>query len=544
MSEKLSLNQQNPAKTEWDGLADLQNELAASVQSMMDEPIPTPPAKSQPAQLGLRAPEVPRQSERVEDPAEAMKREFEAGKDREVMYAILCDDYSRLGDAAPTFNKNNERQFFETANNLEPGVLYGRMDKIMHHLPRPDQMQNGSVVETTKRISGAEESKIISSLSGYDNDPSGRIYVNQFGVGSILEKYGTALEFESLRESMLLKMVPDGNQDSINKFFVAFSNLREKLYGIQSTYVDSLMRVDVKLANYNLRPHWENMNSEKKLFKDAAVCALSKNQVKNANNSDEYWKLLRGGMEDGTAEDAAFGDGENNVFAVFDGIGGAEGGREAARSCREKLAGFMEDVDFTTEIGKRILLNNLNGVVRKGSGGTTAVITKIIQGKNGKELHYAAVGDSRLYVIRKNGQAEQITNDDNVTDEMIYQETGETIPMEYIAKLRKDAMSGNAKNDGSIDASLQNYMMHGVSKSLGHSSYITPSPANVGAVPLYDGDQVVLCTDGITGDVGKDIRWTSDIERVVKGRDANLAATHLMLMASKRDDRTAMVINV
>ena len=475
---------------------------------------------------------------------EMSKEQYSREREKELEYVLLTKDFNQLGKFAEGFSERDERQFYEHV--LRGGVSYDDEMAVMKSVRRPDEM-GIKPSETLGRIqSGSnvgDKTRAFFLANGGSFGEYGEYNVPSRGVENILNRCETALDFVGLKDTVVETMVR-GASISRERASTAFDDVCEDIYGMQGEYANTLVRIATRTMEYantkEHRPIWEDMNSKEKLFTSAAVCVTSKEQLRDGS----FEQAVNTGFEDGSSQDAAYGSGKDNVFAVFDGVGGSEDGRAAARKCMEKLPEFMDDLDnFTTPNGKKMLIDALNGSIEKG--GTTGVITKIVQDENGKKfLHYVSVGDSRLYIVRKNGISEQITNDDNFKDEDAYAMAKGYLRMEEIAKLRADAEAGKLAPDGSIDRNIQNYMLHGVTKSMDGKHRISPSEGNAGVVALESGDQIVLCSDGITGDVPKERMFTSVIDALIRGRDANTSVMHLMNAAAKFDDRTAIVVNV
>lgn len=292
-----------------------------------------------------------------------------------------------------------------------------------------------------------------------------------------------------------------------------------------------------------------------KLFGSCAARMLSKHQLVNGGN---YNALVEIGAEDGTSEDAAYIDEKEAVFAVFDGVGGSENGRGASQKCADGLGAAMKEYDFRSDEGKWAITKALNRSVAGLKGSTTATIVKIVQEKDGgKSLHYVSVGDSRLYVVHKNGQAEQISHDDKMTDEQIDIMAMHAIGNRRLVDAAKRYAAGEAMDSvlagtpmrGDIVAQAADYIKrlqeHGIGKSLnGDKAGFSINKENMGSIRLSAGDQIVLCSDGITGDTGSDIRSESEIAAAVHGKSSGEATSNLLKIATKYDDRTAIVVNV
>ena len=133
-----------------------------------------------------------------------------------------------------------------------------------------------------------------------------------------------------------------------------------------------------------------------------------------------------------------------------------------------------------------------------GRGVSTAVIGRILEKDGRKVLLWASVGDSRIYLVR-NGvkDAFQVTKDEGEGNRLWY--------------------------------------------GLGHNFRVR----QFGELPLMDGDRVVFCSDGVTGDYELDFIPNDEFASIVGGAEtADLAAWSLINRATKRDDRTAIVVEV
>ena len=111
-----------------------------------------------------------------------------------------------------------------------------------------------------------------------------------------------------------------------------------------------------------------------------------------------------------------------NIFLVADGMGGHKAGGYASSCAVETiLEGISESESSDPEEILTEAIQKANEVIERRAGederlsgmGTTVVAACW----DGKELHTANVGDSRLYVV--NGGIEQITEDHSLVQEMV-----------------------------------------------------------------------------------------------------------------------------
>ncbi|MCL2753505.1 MAG: protein phosphatase 2C domain-containing protein [Defluviitaleaceae bacterium] len=119
-----------------------------------------------------------------------------------------------------------------------------------------------------------------------------------------------------------------------------------------------------------------------------------------------------------------------NLYVVADGLGGHQSGEVASRRATEAFCAFfvmLEDGHSTEDSEQELLAAALayanqkvfddatNVVENKGMGTTFSAVTI----KNGI-LHYAHVGDSRIYISKNDGELIQVTTDHlSVTAELL-----------------------------------------------------------------------------------------------------------------------------
>ncbi len=200
------------------------------------------------------------------------------------------------------------------------------------------------------------------------------------------------------------------------------------------------------------------------------VAGLSDVGCQRENNEDSYlyWEPAR---------DEEFRR-KGRLAVVADGMGGHEGGQEASRLAVETVRevyyqAFRGDpraalVDSLLAAHSRIQnYADLNPAFY-GMGTTcTAIVVR------GRQLHFAHVGDSRLYLVRK-GNISRLTHDHSyvgrlVESGIVRAEDAETHPQRHILTAALGA--GLTVN---VDSSEQ-------------------------AIELQDGDHLLLCTDGLWG---------------------------------------------
>lgn len=193
-----------------------------------------------------------------------------------------------------------------------------------------------------------------------------------------------------------------------------------------------------------------------------------------------------------------------NVFIVADGMGGHNAGDYASKTTVETMVKEIGD-SFEKNpiriIGKAI--ETANELVRKKASeeadlegmGTTVVAATCI----GKYLQVANVGDSRLYVVNK--EIKQITRDHSLVEEMV----------------RMGGL-GKAEARNHPDKNI-------ITRAVGVGDTIE---VDFFTVELEEGDQVLMCTDGLTNMLeDEEIRMIlSGARDIVEGAQELVAAAN------------------
>lgn len=202
---------------------------------------------------------------------------------------------------------------------------------------------------------------------------------------------------------------------------------------------------------------------------------------------------------------------DSDLFGVFDGMGGHGCGDIAAATAAYGVERYFDSLREVFEEDpvrhmRQAFENALHLISEKAKGGevsddmgTTGTVVKFyVDTLTGKRMAtYGHVGDSRLYKMR--GQSiEQITTDEG-----------------YGHRLTNVLWADGARLEqfGVID-------------------------------DIEDGDRFMICSDGITGDYGDDLLREEEIVEALSIEDPKNAAIQLIKISRKRDDKTAVVVDV
>lgn len=211
------------------------------------------------------------------------------------------------------------------------------------------------------------------------------------------------------------------------------------------------------------------------------------------------------------------------VIAVADGMGGHVGGEIAS----SRALGPIEALDGATfdsaeaassalaeaiAEANRLVLEHGEANPELSGMGTTLTAAMV----RGGYLHVAHVGDSRAYLLR-NGELTQLTSDHTLVEQMV--------------------------RDGQISRAEAAVHPHRsvLTRAIGVERAIqvdTPTP-----VPLTVGDQVLLCSDGLTGPVEED-----ELTRLLTRHDDGAAAVRALIDAANAgggpDNITVVLVRV
>lgn len=209
------------------------------------------------------------------------------------------------------------------------------------------------------------------------------------------------------------------------------------------------------------------------------------------------------------------------LYAVCDGMGGADCGEEASFSAVTQLAEHKKDYARLTD--EEQLTQTLRGmsenvydeaVSRGQKSGTTIAMVLV----DGSRVHIANVGDSRIYRLQK-GMLSQVSVDHSKVQRLI--SMGLITPEQ--ARTHKDR--------------------HVINQFLGMPRDVKISPHIDSSEKLRKDDIYLLCSDGLT-----DMVEDEQIEAILKeGKEPGETAQKLVKTALKnggRDNVTVMVLKV
>ncbi len=196
------------------------------------------------------------------------------------------------------------------------------------------------------------------------------------------------------------------------------------------------------------------------------------------------------------------------LLAICDGMGGAVGGKTASEMALNTISEIYYSQkdrdpsgalsDAIVEANRRIFDRAQTETGLKGMG-TTAVIAVLLGG----ELHLAHVGDSRCYLVRE-GEIRQLTEDHSLVHQMV--------------------------RDGLItpEEARNHPEGHILNRSIGVSPEVEADLLQP-PLPLRPGDRIILCSDGLTGQVSDD-----EIQAAIESAPPQVAVEKLIALANER----------
>lgn len=208
------------------------------------------------------------------------------------------------------------------------------------------------------------------------------------------------------------------------------------------------------------------------------------------------------------------------VFAIADGMGGHEAGEVASSICVRTLGDSpivgKHLPEFSAE-QLEALLQEADHRIREATGGRAGTtLTGAVLVREGGSPYWLVfnVGDSRTYRL-SHGVLEQITVDHSEVQELV--DLGQITADEALVHPRR----------------------HVVTRALGTGN---DSEADFWLIPVEPGDRLLICSDGLTGEVA-DGHILQILTSVTNPQDACAALVQAALRSGGRDNITVLVID-
>lgn len=222
-------------------------------------------------------------------------------------------------------------------------------------------------------------------------------------------------------------------------------------------------------------------------------------------------------------EDSFLCDHERGIFAVADGVGGAEAGEVASQTAVDVLDEAFrhrlhdgEDIEDLMELAIQRANSSIHQMATEHPRFAMMATTVVALHVEGLRATFGHVGDSRLYRLTPEGQLLRETEDHSIVEEEV--RAGRMTP--------EQAANHPSKNV--------------ISRALGAESSVE---VDMKTIEIEDGTSFLLCTDGIT-------RHISDSELrdlLVSGRPVDQVCADMKQRCYERgaeDNLTAVIIQV
>ena len=417
----------------------------------------------------------------------------------------LVGFYLSGGDERYIFNSNKD-QFSEDriTPSDEEGALNMMRDgknladiewRLLTRIAGPDHFKGDDGV-FEGMADDKHQKRILGHMTGMawgDFDKTSRASVVEF-----LRRYPTPMDFDQMATEFL-QMISDYNgEQKLHEYEEAMEDFQQSVYGKKYEYYKAMKELHREAAEgrrgqpdrwaqeeANLEEMFHEFFDKDELIEDSGLATVNRGTLT--------------GHPEKPNEDAAYYNPAIGLFGVFDGAGGM-GGAARASELSTAVVGYMvnQETPETPNDLAQILRTASESVKHDSSAGySTAVLGRIVETRERKALIYASVGDSRIYIVRGD-EATLLTRDEGY---------------------------GNR-----------------ITNALGVEDCHVKQ---AGEFPLKDGDRIVFCSDGVTGDYEPDFIPSDEFASIVGGAEtADMAAWGLINRATKKDDRTAIVVEV
>lgn len=221
------------------------------------------------------------------------------------------------------------------------------------------------------------------------------------------------------------------------------------------------------------------------------------------------------------SEDVSVVDEDLGLYAVIDGMGGYEDGRKAADTAKKAAIDYFQmertknnwQPTELTHLGSELvklhyeIKNTMNETLQgsKGNAVGTFVTAREIDGQ--KYLGVLHAGDTRMFIRSQDGEIRSITTD---------QSRGNSV----FNSLRRMRL----KREG--------------------EEGVLGDRAEIEVIKVAEGDRVLLCSDGITGDWEDQFLTAEEMQRGFMQKTAKESAEEFYRISRKVDDKTAVVFDI
>ncbi|MBA3715115.1 MAG: serine/threonine-protein phosphatase [Pyrinomonadaceae bacterium] len=221
-------------------------------------------------------------------------------------------------------------------------------------------------------------------------------------------------------------------------------------------------------------------------------------------------------------EDSLLVDSAQHIFAVADGVGGAESGEVASQTAVEVLGEAFrhhqagDDIEDLMEIAIQRANNSIHQMAREHPKLSMMATTIVALHLDGRRATIGHVGDSRLYRLSPDGRIHRETQDHSIVEEEM--RAGRLTPEQAAHHPSRNVISRALGAEAAVEVDMK-------------------------TIDVDDGTTFLLCSDGITRHITDD-----ELRAVITGKsDLRDACEELKTRCFERgaeDNLTAVVVRV
>ena len=222
-------------------------------------------------------------------------------------------------------------------------------------------------------------------------------------------------------------------------------------------------------------------------------------------------------------EDSFLSDHERGIFAVADGVGGAEAGEVASQTAVDVLSEAFrhrihdgDDVEDLMELAIQRANASIHQMANEHPRFSMMATTIVALHIDGLRATFGHVGDSRLYRLTPTGELRRETEDHSIVEEEV--RAGRMTPEQAANHPSKNVISRALGAEPSVEVDMQ-------------------------TIEIEDGTSFLLCTDGITRHLSdKELR-----DLIVSGQSIEAVCEEMKRRCYERgaeDNLTAVIVQV